>query len=153
QPLDDDVHAAVGHFGHLADRADRADRPKRGRFGILLVGVLQRKEEQPVARERAVHRVDGERPVHRQRLQRQREDDGLPEWKDRKLARIRSIQVGRHADSMMRTWRSTNATSSTTATKRARTSWRAPDAGASTSTRCGGSSGRRKIASRTAPTN
>ena len=56
--------------------------------GIVLVVDLQREKNQPVAAERAIDGVDRQRPVDRQRLERQRKDDSLSKREDRKLARV-----------------------------------------------------------------
>ncbi len=55
---------------------------------LVVLGGLQRQEQQAVARERAVHRLDRKRPGDRERLKREREDDGVTKREDGKLGRI-----------------------------------------------------------------
>ncbi len=83
QPLDDDVDAAARRLGHLADGADGADRAQIGGVRLVLVVGLQRQEQQSIAGERAVHRLDGHEAIDRERLDRQRKHDVLPQGKDR----------------------------------------------------------------------
>ena len=80
---------------------------------------------QPIAGQRAIHGFDRRSAaIDRQRLQRQREDDGVAKSQSREVARVgagrvAASRVGRpfSKDSMIPAWRSTNAISSTTATK------------------------------------
>ena len=65
------------------------------RLGSSLSVGLQRQEQQPVARERAVHRLDRHRARDGERLQREREDDGVAKREDGKLGWIVAL-VGRH---------------------------------------------------------
>ena len=96
QSLDDDVNPAGRRLRHLADRRDGADGREVVGCRVVAVGGLQREEEEPVARQRTVYRLNGQRPRDRERLQRKRKDDGLSEGESGKLARIRARGVGRH---------------------------------------------------------
>ena len=58
QALDDDVESAAGSLRHLADRGDRADGPQVAGVRLVVVGRLQREEQQAVAGQRAVDRLD-----------------------------------------------------------------------------------------------
>ena len=57
---------------HLADDADGAVLAHRVGLGVVLVIPLQEQEDETIAGERAVDGLDRHRPIHRQRLQRQR---------------------------------------------------------------------------------
>jgi hypothetical protein len=61
-----------------------------------VVAVLQRQEEQAIAGERAVDRLDREGAVDRERLQRQRKDHRLAQRNDRQLAWVGADGLGRH---------------------------------------------------------
>ena len=58
-----------------------------GRLGIVRVLALERQEQHPVRAERAVDRLDRHRPVGRERLERQREQDALAEREHRQFGR------------------------------------------------------------------
>ena len=75
QALDDDVDPAGRYLRHLPDGGNRPDGPQIAGLGLVFVGGLQREEQEPVAAQRAVDRVDRHRPVDRERLQRERKDD------------------------------------------------------------------------------
>ena len=95
QALDDDVQAAVGGAGHLPDGRDGPDSPHIVGLGVVRrVAVLKRQEQQPVAGQRAIHRLHGRRPVDGEGLERQRENDQLPERDDGELARVGADGVG-----------------------------------------------------------
>ena len=98
EPFDDDVDAAAD-LGHLPDDADGADLPQVRRARVVLVVVLQQQEDQAVGGERAVDRLDRHRPVHRQRLQRQRKRDRAAKRQNRKFGGKRrsgsAIRLGR----------------------------------------------------------
>jgi hypothetical protein len=90
------VNAAGRRFGHLADGGNGADGFQIVRGRILGLGGLQRKEQQAIAGEGAVDAFDGDWTRNRQRLQRERKDDGFAKRQRRKLAWIHSGRVGRH---------------------------------------------------------
>ena len=84
--LDDDVDAAAG-LGHLADDADGADAAQVVRVRVVGLALLQQQEHEAVVAQRAVDRLDRDRPVDRQRLQCQRKRDGAAKREDGKLGR------------------------------------------------------------------
>ena len=102
QAFDDDVKAAVGGPGHLPDGRDGPDSPDVVRLGVFgRVAALEREEQQPVASQRPVHRVHGRGSVDGERLQRQREDDSLPEGDDGEIAGIGADGIRRHRNSVI----------------------------------------------------
>src|SRR5262249_44617699 len=100
QSLDDDVDAAGGHLRHLPNRRDRADLVQVIRMRLVVVAVLERQKEQAVAGQRPIDRFDRHRPVDRERLKRQRKDDGASKRQEGKLAGIRPRGFGRHDPSL-----------------------------------------------------
>ena len=89
QALDDDVNPTGRDLRHLPDGGNGPDGAQVARLGLVFVGGLQREEQEPVAAQRAVDRVDRHRPVDRERLQREGEDDRFTQRDDGQLARIR----------------------------------------------------------------
>src|SRR5204863_6989271 len=63
---------------------------------LLVVGRLQREEQQPVARERAVDRFDRQLTGERDRLQRQRKHDRVSKRERREFGGVVERLVGRH---------------------------------------------------------
>jgi hypothetical protein len=91
QTLDDDVNATARYLRHLADGRNRPDGAQVAWLGLVFVGGLQREEQEPVAAQCAVDRVDRHRTVDRERLQGEGEDDRLAQRNDRQLAGIRTF--------------------------------------------------------------
>ena len=88
EALDDDVKPRrVAR--HLADDADRADPLHVVRARIVELVLLQHQQQHAIAAERAVHRFDRHRPVHRERLHAERKRDRAPERQHGKLGRQR----------------------------------------------------------------
>ena len=83
-PLDDDVDAAAG-LGHLADNGDGADLAHVLRRRIVRIVFLEQQEDQSIHPERAVHRLNRNRPVDGQRLQRQGKRHRAAERKNRQF--------------------------------------------------------------------
>ena len=90
------MHAAVVDLGHLPDGGDGADGSHVARLRLVVVGVLQREEDEPISGERAIHRLDRHGSVDRERLQRQRKHDRLSKCEGGKVARVGARRVDRH---------------------------------------------------------
>ncbi len=82
--FDDDVDA-VRRLGHLTDDGHRTDAPEIVGHRIVVVALLQRHEQHAIAAERAIHRLDGDGPVDRQRLEGERKRHRAPQREDGKL--------------------------------------------------------------------
>jgi hypothetical protein len=85
-PLDDDVDAGAD-LCHLADDADGSNLPQILGARVVDVVLLQEQQDEPIGPERAIDGLDGNRPIDRQWLQRQRERHRASERQDGKLGR------------------------------------------------------------------
>ena len=79
QALDDNVEAAVGRLRHLANHGQGADPAQRVGPWILAIAILKEQEDEAIASERPVDRLDRDGAIHREGLQGEWEDDRLPQ--------------------------------------------------------------------------
>ena len=84
--FDEHAHPA-GRLRHLADDRDRADAVQIVERRFLGLVLLHQQQDETIARERAVHRLDRQRTAHAERRHRQRQHDRAAQWKDRKFRR------------------------------------------------------------------
>ena len=96
QPFDDDVQAAVRARGPSAGRPQwsRLRRTSSGSASSCASLVWSARNSIRSAGQCAVHRLHGRGPVDGQGLERQRENDQLPERDDGELAGVRSDGFG-----------------------------------------------------------
>ncbi len=85
-PLDQDAHASW-RLRHLPDDADGADPVQIVERWFLGFVLLQQQQDEPVAGERAIDRLDGDRTADAERRDGQRQDYRFAERYDRKFGR------------------------------------------------------------------
>jgi hypothetical protein len=86
QPFHDDVEG-VRRLCHLPDDTDGPDMLQVVGLRFVRLPFLQHEQDHAVGTKRAVDRVDRDGAVDRQRLERQRENDRLPQRQHGKLGR------------------------------------------------------------------
>ena len=84
--FDDDAHPAR-RLGHLADDRDRADAVQIVRRRLVGLVLLHQQQDHPIARERAVDRLDRHRPADTERRHGHRQHNGFAQRNDGKIRR------------------------------------------------------------------